>query len=276
MLKPLTKRKRLLSFVLGLIAILGLTVPRHAAAITFDFNSVVLTGTWTANSAIQTYMQSILPGVTISGAVATQTYNGEGYVVGGTFGGTVYSNTLGTSDGATGPVNGQRAPTAPYDTFIVNNTSLAPGTDTTTITIIFPSKIYSVSFDYEIFPNGSCPDGNTSNCLNTGSTKWPDFMFYADSNQVFQTFASDPQVNGWHSPNSGTGNVEKAPQYLGTTPIYFFPNGVTRLDFVDWPEMIGIDNLKVNVPEPASMILLGFGLIGLRAWASRRGRKEKR
>jgi hypothetical protein len=58
-----------------------------------------------------------------------------------------------------------------------------------------------------------------------------------------------------------------------------FQHGVTMLEFVDWPRMIGIDNLVVNdhcyeeedpgdpqdpiVPEPGSMVLLGTGLAGL-------------
>jgi hypothetical protein len=55
-----------------------------------------------------------------------------------------------------------------------------------------------------------------------------------------------------------------------------FPDGVTLLQFVDWPRMIGIDNLQVStappgivqepptsVPEPASVIVFSLALTSL-------------
>jgi hypothetical protein len=57
---------------------------------------------------------------------------------------------------------------------------------------------------------------------------------------------------------------------------------VTQLEFVDWPRMIGIDNLRIldtpgtleTVPEPASLTLLGCGLAGL--WTVRRLKLRRR
>src|SRR5712691_2409395 len=60
------------------------------------------------------------------------------------------SLTLATSDGTTQHLNTK-------DTFIDNVSS------STAISMTFSGlKIYSVSFDYEIFPDGTCPTGN--NC----------------------------------------------------------------------------------------------------------------
>jgi MYXO-CTERM domain-containing protein len=39
---------------------------------------------------------------------------------------------------------------------------------------------------------------------------------------------------------------------------------VTKLEFIDWPAHIAISNLEVaDAPEPASWLLLTFGLAGL-------------
>jgi len=43
-----------------------------------------------------------------------------------------------------------------------------------------------------------------------------------------------------------------------------FASGVTRLEFVDWPQRIGIDRLDpTRVPEPGAISLLGLALITL-------------
>jgi hypothetical protein len=121
-------------------------------------------------------------------------------------------------------------------------------------------KIYGVSFDYEIFPDGTCATG-----VSCGSN-WPDFTFMADGTLVFNTQAVMPGNPGapyLHSPASGLG-TELAPQFLGQTGTWVFPNGVTKLEFVDWPATVGIDNLKITTtPEPATMTLLGVGMLGL-------------
>jgi MYXO-CTERM domain-containing protein len=78
-----------------------------------------------------------------------------------------------------------------------------------------------------------------------------------------------------HSPHSGANHTEGSAQLLGTGS-WSFPDGVTRLEFIDWPAHIAISNLKVSdssgsdsssggasAPEPGSWLLLALGLAGL-------------
>ena len=101
------------------------------------------------------------------------------------------------------------------------------------ITIVFPSPIFSLEFDYEIFPNGDVPDGSK-----VDPSKFPDFTLIADGKVIFQEFGVIPGTNGTfaHSPFSGPNRNELAPQLLATSGLITFANGVTRLEFVDWPE----------------------------------------
>jgi hypothetical protein len=89
----------------------------------------------------------------------------------------------------------------------------------------------------------------------------------ADGAVVFNTPAvmpGNPGALDLHSPASGSG-TETAPQFLGQSGTLTFKSGVTKLEFVDWPATIGIDNLKITTttPEPATMTLLGVGMLGL-------------
>jgi hypothetical protein len=123
------------------------------------------------------------------------------------------------------------------------------------------------------------PDGTGHN---TSHPNWPDFSFRADGDLVFRTFGIMPGEQGTfaHSPASGPNHNELAPQFLGTSGTWHFPNGVTQLEFIDWPRTIGIDNLVLGVgiqqiPEPASGLLLGAGLVGL-CWARTKRRHGTR
>jgi hypothetical protein len=278
----------------GLFLTVG--VSAYAGSVTFTFDAVTINGT-TINglaagatySQIQTYMNKVLAAsegtstcslcVTVmssgnSGAVADQTYNGEGHVVGpGT--GATKSLTLGDSNGATS--NSSTTPSSTYDTFIANTGDCGGGctqngsTSATTnqITLQFSSGVSVTSFDYEIFP---CATGGTC-------TAPPGLTFEAGNNSngtdatvkaltgvtPSSTGADGSSIYSPDDPQSGH-VAETNSQAIGTW------TGSTasdkEFDFVDWPATIGIDNLTISnstlltggsspVPEPASIALLG-------------------
>jgi hypothetical protein len=238
------------------LAVLLLGAPAATAGpIVFDFNTL---SPGQGNGAVRHAMQAAwsaagMPGhLRVSGAQADRAYDGEGHVVGPVLAGTVAPLTLGTTEGG---VYQHGA----LDSFIFNS-----GSDRVTVT--FPVPVYSVSFDYEIFPNGEVPDGTK-----VDPAQYPDFTFRADGHAVLHALSVMPGVPGTfpHSPLSGTSAAELAPQRLGKSGEMVFGEGVRKLEFIDWPVRIGIDNLKVDTappmanPEPAGLVLFGAGAAGL-------------
>jgi hypothetical protein len=233
----------------GRSLLLGLTLAASASAsatiFTFDFNSLVEND---GNAQVQTYMRTIVPGVTVAGSDATRSYNGDGFVVG---------------------------PTLGPDTFIRNL-----GSDHFTMDFGSSFHIYSISFDWEIFPDGSCYRSGTADtsghaaCANAGpiasNTNWPDFDLFVNhgATAVFSRVAV---------ATAGAAAGSNYPQAIGTSGTINLA-GVNFLDFVDWPATIAIDNLVINgcrdtadrlcvpplkVPEPSPLPLLGAGLAAM-------------
>lgn len=281
------------------IAALALTTATcvRASSITFDFNSI----SSNSNASVQNYLDSVLDGTTVTGAgmFSGNQYTGDGHVVGPATSTevckrynsahqciryrtnwSVTSATLGNTEGG---VQGMATLNSPGpDGYLYNS-----GSDRIVITL--PMEVTSVSFDYEIFPDGTCP--SATKC-GKNQANLPDFRLLAGADllsltQVFQTFGTYPGASNDpatypHSPHSGHGKNEPAPQYLGTYSGGL-GSGITTLAFVDWPQRIGIDNLtinycaagecggNVNVPEPPTLpiVLLALGLLALLPKATR-------
>lgn len=212
----------------------------------FNFNALANNA---ASTSIQAYMTSVFgAAVGVTGARAATTYNGDGHVVG---------PTLGTSDGATSGSDATHNHPG-YDAFIINN---GPGANQ--FTLDFGTfSIYSISFDWEIFPDASC-----SPTCNPAGPNWPDIELLVDG----------AAVPLWAMLGSGYPN----PQAIGVSGILNLA-GAHTLTFRDWPAEIGIDNLVINgcpatapaclarnVPEPSSLPLAAAGL-ALAALGSRR------
>ncbi|HUK34318.1 MAG TPA: PEP-CTERM sorting domain-containing protein, partial [Vicinamibacterales bacterium] len=240
-----------------------------------------------AAAAIQTYMDCVLGGSYVSvsaGALAEKgtSYTGDGHVVGpGSTTATVTPLTLGNTEGAT--KDGSPVTAGSADAYIINN-----GPSYNSFSLQFQNGFTiaagsTISFDYEIFPDGTCP--SLSNC-GTNQSNLPDFQFQINGTAVDMNGAASgtaatgvvPGTGGTYS-NSNSMLNETAPQALGVFSTTVASSLVNpSLAFIDWPAEIGIDNLKITppvqqqaaVPEPGTMLLVGSGVFA----AYRRRRKR--
>jgi hypothetical protein len=270
-----------LALVLGTLATRAKADPVVAPPFTtgggnvaIDFNGLSANA---GNTSIRDYLNAQLSAAgasaqvtSVTGASGDQNYDGEGYVVGPRGpDGRVTSMTLGTTD--FGVLHG-----AGGDRFLINPS----GSDR--IRMFFTEPIFAVSFDYEIFPNGDVPNG-----VGVDPSRYPDFTFnayttgtdLANRAEHFHVVSVLPGTNGTY-PSSPNNVNERAPQLLGSVS-FAFAEGVTVLEFIDWPERIGIDNLllsfsaspppaAVPTPEPAALVV--WSLIagtGIAVWRRR-------
>jgi hypothetical protein len=267
---------RLRHAICGVAAVLGLAVaaPATSAPLVFNFDSVVLGSTNYSNglgnvgssTSIATYMNGVLGAngyasstVSVSGALATKTYNGEGHVLG---------SSLGVSDGGLSHLTWN-------DTFIINNNFAIGASATDRFTLSFSNfKVYSVSFDWQIFPDATCPAGTSCAALGAvaSNVSWPDIALLVDN------IATPVWLQRASIPAPG-----KDPQGLGMSGTLSL-NGAQTLTFRDWPAEIGIDNLRITgcvasspnclaVPEPSTLPLAALGLLGMVAYRWRQRRR---
>jgi hypothetical protein len=265
--------------------------------------------------------------VTVSGAIGQMgdpeynsnpdSYTGDGHVVGPN---TTHPLTLGNTEGSYLASTGPSTPTpgnkdkskwdaggglsgatgtlnTANDGYLKNCTAIDSGcTQQPDIFMQFSNlvmngynyEIASISFDFEIFPDGTCPTVTpASSCGGVGGAggfkNLPDLKLFTGDNVAGAQSGYDLHSPDWYgvtpgassstytSSNTGgvggTGTAETAPQRLDVSgPISISYANVTSLDFMDWPETIGIDNLVVTfrkTPEPATILVLAFGVLGL-------------
>lgn len=284
------KQGWLTSSVLGPVALaMGLAISANATSITFTFDPTsgpapVVGSSKTDSTVIpslQAYMDAVLGCtncVTVVGSVfvdrganqATQTnntqvgYNGDGHVVGPNG----KPLTLGNTDGAVS-ASLPSSPDASPDNYLRNiGGETAPDNQ---IELAFSGiEVTQISFDFEIFPDNSC----TTN----GCTPKPDFTVSAGNanpptNPLWSTSALDVSSGNTTYTKSLLSSSEGAPQLLGhwdSSSLYSTGlnggAGYNTFSFIDWPAIVGIDNLQITyskTPEPGSIVLLGIALSGL-------------
>lgn len=247
----------------GAVLLCGMAMSARAD-IVFNFNSPSLS-TSSTDTQIAQYMDGLLGCVgcvTVSGASVDTTYSGDSHVVGNNG----KSLTLGTSDGATN--NSTLTPTTTYDNFLSNVTNSA-STVSNGITMTFSQAVNLKSFDFEIFPDASCPKSSSCPSL-------PDFELYINGSgtATFTQLAAFPAASGTDGSSTKSPlGTELAAQWIGTWSGNL--TNVTEIQFMDWPAAIGVDNIDVGsqVPEPrGGAILLGglllAGLAGKKLLAS--------
>jgi hypothetical protein len=264
------RMRTLAIFLSAFVVAFGVPVTAQAVSVLFDFNSLA---DGAGNSSVQSYMQNRLNSsplagmtVTVTGAVAEKDYTGDNHVVGPRINGAVKPITLGSSDGAVG--NNTDLPNLNSSYNIVWDTYIHNASNTDRIVMTFSRPISWVSFDWEILPDGTCPNGTVSSCDTHADAAWPDFSFEANDvllKHFFGVLPGEVGLTGTTYYRSQSDNPERAPQAIGTTGHIdlYITGSTTKLEFIDWPRMIAIDNLLIAVPLPATTVLVGAGAIVL-------------
>lgn len=253
-----------------------------AASFSFDFNNLAagvgMTGGGSyltnPNGSIQNYMNSVIGAAAVTvtgtgpgagGAVTDKYWNADGHVVGGTCAGTGSSTLVNSSSSGCAPTLGSTGGSSPtFDTYLKSFSSNGQEAGFQFAFTLPNIVIQSVTFDYQIFPDGTCEKLDVTHCGGSGNPNIPDFTFGTNLNANVLTDYGVTPATGSHGYVSDAlgGTSEQAPQKL-VTGYTAATLGATSFTFMDWPATIGIDNFVVNyhtntpVPEPASLLLLG-------------------
>ena len=213
------------------IVAMAVTVP--AAAIVIDFEGVTLTGGIGSNTAVQSYLDGVFGSgfVKVYGTVADRAYDGDGHANKDPSSGPRV--TLGTTDGATSPTDythfhpgGHIHSKRRHGRGDQHRLGVALGT---TNSCSFSNRRSILSRSIGRFSRRTC-----GTC--TGGANFPDFELWAGA----QGAANPLYTFGPGAPNFPVtipNNFAQGIGHFSTT----FSQGVTRLEFVDWPQRIGID-----------------------------------
>lgn len=245
--------------VLAVSAALLLGAGTVKADFTFNFSGLSDNA---SNASVQTYMQGVVGGagtITVTGAVASTSYNGDGRVVGPGSGAT--SATLATWNLQT------TAFLASVRPFIMNNQGESsnggdPHSDHIKLAFSGGLHVSGISFDFEVFPDAGALPPNPA----------PDFGLVTNLGTVFTQLgiapgtASSYSASWTHSPFHGSSVSETAPQFLGHYSNSNLGAGITDISFYDWPAHVGVTNVTfmtpgIVTPEPATWILLACGIM---------------
>jgi MYXO-CTERM domain-containing protein len=266
---------------LAVAAALALASTSSAGPIAFNFSSLNTSSTAAQISTLLTSQAGST--VTVSSGVQVNTnYAGDGHVVGPTNSGTVVPWTLGDSLGTV------LAPTKPTSSNPSYSAYLAT---TSTFTMTFSVPVYSVEFDFEIFPDASPPvpqfefsatdHNNHANAVYYNGVAQPNSMWVVNAIAPGTYNPYLPSDTYTASPASSN---ETNNQLLGVATIQFSASDPAySITFADWPEEIGINNLILNptgvggftsvTPAPPSAMLLGLGALGVAGLAARSRRR---
>ena len=126
--------------------------------------------------------------------------------------------------------------------------------------------------------DGSSPNSNGTNNLIFGGFSTGDYLAITKTGGgAFDVNRFDMSISWYDGNSTETISVNGSPINLGQGIQTYTLNlyGITELDITGVPSNIGywlLDNMNVStaVPEPATMLLLGSGLLGLAAY----GRKK--
>jgi hypothetical protein len=265
----------------------------YAGTVTFNFNALGENASAaTINSVLTSQLQAagcLGCKVAVTGAYADTTWNGDGHVTGPGTG--ARSLTLGTAANSIGAGNNTLANGSMNNSVLTTsgtyNTFLATTSDAGVncgaeceISLVFTGLTLNsiTGFNYEIFPDGT---GQTPDLtLSTGSGLGTPISGFGSGGTSLGVTPGTP-TNG-----AGTNNATQSPcpngspcavgtetslQRIGAWTTSLNAGGASQLNFIDWPNTIGFDNLQFSystpgtpsVPEPGSVVLLATVAAGL-------------
>jgi hypothetical protein len=270
------------------ISFSGLTPSASVPMIENDNYSQISSLMNNADTMIANFMKSSLPvgsSVSVNGALIQSQYDGEGHVVGPTFGTgrskTVVPWTLGDTGHSNGHLTPPSSSNPAYTSFLTNAGFPFSNPVSCGITMTFSNLLISaVSFDFEVFPDGTgqTPDltfsgtnnGKAVSISSVAATTYNGLSYtgaFGSNNDSWTTLGVKPSVY----TSSPDGSNETSIQLLGNAS-FTFSSPVNALQFEDWPALIGINSLSISgtgvpnqqvVPAPPSIVMLGFGELGL-------------